>query len=264
MKPQQKKPLDTTIEISTPENIEFSYTLAGPFRRLPAYLFDLLMIMLIIAFGGLIVLILAVVFSSFGSFFSSLFFGFYLIFIFIVTWFYRGIFETCWKGQTPGKRLFGLRVLTIDGQPINMFQAFLRNVLAAADLFPYFFNAVPLGTAGFLVCCTNRRFQRLGDLAGGTMVVVENKVYSLQKDLVRFTHPQVLKMAELIPMTLNVPPSLEKAISLYVHRRKSLPPLRREEIAAYLAVPLLESLTMPKNVNPDLFLCGLYQKILGE
>ncbi len=32
--------IDTTIEIITPENIAFSYRVAGPFRRLPAYVID--------------------------------------------------------------------------------------------------------------------------------------------------------------------------------------------------------------------------------
>ena len=32
--------LDTTIAVKTPENIAFDYQLAGPFRRLPAYLID--------------------------------------------------------------------------------------------------------------------------------------------------------------------------------------------------------------------------------
>ena len=34
------QPLDTTIGVVTPENIAFEYQLAGPFRRLPAYLID--------------------------------------------------------------------------------------------------------------------------------------------------------------------------------------------------------------------------------
>ena len=34
--------LDTTIGVVTPENIAFEYQLAGPFRRLPAYVIDLM------------------------------------------------------------------------------------------------------------------------------------------------------------------------------------------------------------------------------
>ena len=39
--PSDPKQLDTQIEIVTPENIAFRYRVAGPFRRLPAYLIDL-------------------------------------------------------------------------------------------------------------------------------------------------------------------------------------------------------------------------------
>jgi hypothetical protein len=38
--PRDAPPLDTTIEIVTPENIAFQYRLAGPFRRLNAFLID--------------------------------------------------------------------------------------------------------------------------------------------------------------------------------------------------------------------------------
>ena len=37
-----RQQLDNAIEIVTPENIAFRYQAAGPFRRLPAYLIDLL------------------------------------------------------------------------------------------------------------------------------------------------------------------------------------------------------------------------------
>ena len=40
--PRFPRQLDSRIEIVTPENIAFHYTLAGPFRRLLAYLIDCL------------------------------------------------------------------------------------------------------------------------------------------------------------------------------------------------------------------------------
>lgn len=55
--------LDTYIEIVTPENIAFQYRVAGPFRRLPAFLIDLA-IRLLAAAGGMAVATYA--FSSAG------------------------------------------------------------------------------------------------------------------------------------------------------------------------------------------------------
>ena len=48
---------------------------------------------------------------------------------FLVSWFYGGFFEAYWNGQTPGKRIMGLRVLSTNGRPINGYQAVLRNLL---------------------------------------------------------------------------------------------------------------------------------------
>ena len=38
--PEPPRQIDSRIDIVTPENIAFHYVLAGPFRRLPAYLID--------------------------------------------------------------------------------------------------------------------------------------------------------------------------------------------------------------------------------
>lgn len=263
MKSRRTEPLDTTIAISTPENVEFSYTLAGPFRRFSAFLIDMGVI-----FGCILSVILVLTLVSYFLYrvgipdITGLFGGLLLVFLFCCLWFYGGFFEILWNGQTPGKRLLRLRVLTVQGQPINMFQALLRNVIRTADLFPFTSMVIPvgLGTVGLCVCSMNRRFQRLGDLASGTMVVLESSLSS-RGDLVRFTHPDVLKMAEIIPKTLRITPDLEKVLSLYVHRRKSLPQMRREEIASCLAVPLQELTGIARTTNPDLFLCGLYHQI---
>ena len=56
-------PIDSSISIVTPENIAFQYQLAGPFRRLPAYLIDIavrmatwILLLLALTYTGLITL----------------------------------------------------------------------------------------------------------------------------------------------------------------------------------------------------------------
>ena len=48
----------------------------------------------------------------------------------------RRLFEAFWNGQTPGKHMLRLRVVSDEGQPINGLQAVLRNLLRAADAQP--------------------------------------------------------------------------------------------------------------------------------
>ncbi len=67
-------------------------------------------------------------------------------------------------GQTPGKRLLGLRVLHLDGSPCTLIGSLIRNVFRLVDAFPGFY-LIALGAAG-----GNRRRQRLGDQAAGTSV----------------------------------------------------------------------------------------------
>ena len=248
--------LDTRIEIITPENIAFQYRVAGPFRRLPAYLMDaVIRVLLIIA--GWIVFCLA--FGSVGL--LGLGIGLSLMLWFLLSWFYGGLFETFWNGQTPGKRMMRIRVVSVDGQPINGIQATLRNFLLGVDALPPFviyFVPFPLFQMGLLAAMMNNRFQRLGDLAAGTMVVVEEGHWL--RGLTQLGDSEVAQLAARIPVNFLAKRSLARALSAYVERRGSFAWGRRMEIARHLAEPLRERFDLPPNTNLDLLLCALYYR----
>src|SRR5687767_1931680 len=119
-----QRQLDLRIEVQTPENIAFQYRVAGPFRRMPAFLIDVAIRFFITLLAALAFVMM---FSTVGL--EGLGVGLALTFWFAMSWFYGGFFETYWNGQTPGKRMLGLRVVCVDGQPINGLQAVLRNIL---------------------------------------------------------------------------------------------------------------------------------------
>jgi uncharacterized RDD family membrane protein YckC len=240
---------DTTIEIVTPENITFHYHVAGPFRRLPAYLLDVSLCLGIWVPACIGAVLLSGTIGLWG-----LGFGFALILGFLLSWFYGGVFETLWNGQTPGKRLFGLRVISIDGQPINAQQAVLRNILRSADLLPI---VAPYALA-LLVSSLTRRFQRIGDLVCSTMVIVEESQH--RPGVLVVGAPDVLTLAELIPASFQPEPNLARALATYVQRRAKLPRGRRQAIANILAAPLAARLELPYPVDPDLLLCALYHR----
>ena len=144
--PDRQKPFDTHIDIVTPENIMFHYRVAGPFRRLPAYLIDLTIQTAVISISALLLILVFGMASIVG-----VGVGLFLIVLFIMNWFYGGLFETFWNGQTPGKRMMQIRVLSIDGQPIRGLQAVLRNILRTVDALPTVYlycAALPTGPAG--------------------------------------------------------------------------------------------------------------------
>ena len=70
-------------------------------------------------------------------------------------------------GMTPGKWLTGLRVRSIGGGPPGFFQAVLRNLCRAIDMYP---DVVFPGLIGIVAAVLNKRRQRIGDLAAGTVV----------------------------------------------------------------------------------------------
>ena len=71
--------------------------------------------------------------------------------------------EGVW-GATPGKKLMGLRVVGMDGEPCGFGRALIRNVLKLADGF-FNFNV------GLLLAALTDTRQRLGDMAARTIVI---------------------------------------------------------------------------------------------
>ncbi len=258
------QPLDITTRVSTPENIEFEYRLAGPFRRFPAFLIDFVLRVLFIVSMSVVL-----TFSGFGilGIGAALTFMVVLLSLFVLEWFYGLFFEAVFNGQTPGKRLMGLRVISTDGHPINAVQATVRNFLRAADFFPfvpvaYVFPEIeiplPIFAVGLISMSLTRRMQRVGDIAAHTMVVVEEAAWLPLK--VEQLDPRAPMLAEHIPATFVMSQSLARAVSLYVERRHRLGEGLRQEIAVKLSGPLLARFGFREDTSADLLLCALYYR----
>ncbi len=240
--------IDTCVEIVTPENIAFQYRVAGPFRRLPALLIDVLIRG---AIGVACTIAAMLAFGSIGA--IGVGFGVAAILWFVLSWFYFGLFEALWNGQTPGKRLVGIRVVAVEGQPITPFQAILRNILRVVDAQPGGFYLV-----GLVAATLNDRFQRLGDLPAGTMVVVEERRFL--RGVVRINEPEAIRAAAAIPPTFQASRSLGRVLAAYVQRRQLFPWGRRIEIARHIGEPLRQKFQLPPGTDLDMLLCGLYRR----
>ncbi len=70
-------------------------------------------------------------------------------------------------GRSPGKLLFRLRILTVDGRPAGILRHLVRTVLSPVDLMPL---VVP-GLTGYAFAASNPAHQRIGDRLAGTIVV---------------------------------------------------------------------------------------------
>src|SRR6185436_13297644 len=241
---QRDPPLDATLSVITPENIAFEYRLAGPFRRLPAFVLDF-------CIGAALFIALAILIQMTVSIASQYLAAAVLFLLaFMIWWFYGVLFETFMNGQTPGKYMVGLRVLSDTGEPINGMQATLRNLLRAADLF--------LPVAGLLVMSLNKKFQRLGDIVAGTIVVIEERQWLT--GVAQLEDPRAIQLAAYLPPNFVVTRSLALTLATYVERRRFFTPPRRREVARHLAIPLLSRFGLPPDTSYDLVLCALYYR----
>ena len=252
-------PLDTTVRLVTPERVEFRYPLAGPFRRAISYLIDLLILGILIGIGLLITSLITM-----GSLAGV---GLFFAYFFVLTWGYGGFCEGIFNGQTLGKKIIGIRVMTVEGVPITGTQAAIRNLIVAAEgpiLFFLQVGPIPfLYFGGLASMVLTARFQSLGDLAAGTMVIIEEPRFDSK---VQRVEPGIVeKILPLLPLRVSAGSEMARALSDYVRHRMRFGRDRREEIARHLANPLRERYGLPQQASSDAILCAFYHRLfLGD
>lgn len=153
-----RKTRDQEIVIHTPEGVTFSLPLAGPFSRFLAWLLDVFCIMV----AGQI---LQVFISMLAAIHRDLYMAVAILLYFVLSIGYAMALEWFWNGRTLGKRVVGLRVMDIRGLQLRPVQIVIRNLLRAVDILPLCY------LLGGAMCLLTRHGQRLGDLAGNTIVV---------------------------------------------------------------------------------------------
>jgi uncharacterized RDD family membrane protein YckC len=149
-----RRVLDTVVAVETPEGILLELRPAGLTARAYAFMLDWL-IRIAMMYAGVMV----------AAFIGGIGVAFLLILFFALEWFYPVAFELTSSGATPGKRVFGLKVVMDNGLPITPAASVTRNVLRAADFLPFGY--------GFAIASMLLRgdCKRLGDIAAATLVV---------------------------------------------------------------------------------------------
>jgi hypothetical protein len=110
---------------------------------------------------------------------------------------------------------------------------------------------------GLVTMMFTDRYERWGDLAAGTMVIVEDR--QALRGVVAVSEPGVAELAAALPVNFIATASLARAISAYVERRRLLGAGRRGEVARILGEPLCQKFGLPADTNHDLLLCAVYQ-----
>lgn len=246
------QPIDTTTEIETPEHVRFRHRVAGPARRVLAYVLDALVrgtavfvVVVVAAVGGLLS----------GGELAAASQGLVLLMLFVVDWLYFVFFETVMSGRSPGKAALRLRVVTITGEPLRISDSMLRNLLRAADFLP------TLYALGLVVMGRDPQFRRLGDMVAGTMVVVE-EAHRVEGPV--YIHPPPSPQ-ELHWLPERIPLDAEDldAIELLLRRAATLSHARSMELAELVA-PIYAARLGVRPHDPYRFLALLYHRARGH
>lgn len=162
-----------SIEFTTAQYVKIEYELASSGIRMLASLID--------------VLAFLVYFLIFYMFFGSSLFtmgeGFtelvVLILVRIPWFFYSPLIEYITKGQSLGKYIVGIRVVSISGDNAGLREYFTRWIFRVVDIWFGF------GFLALLFSSTSERAQRLGDAMANTVIISKknSQLYTLKNIL---------------------------------------------------------------------------------
>ena len=161
-----------------PESVPLTFRLSSLGARFGAQMLDFL-----ITYGGVMALIIALIWLNIFSWTGLM--TFYALITFFIRIPYYILSELVWNGRTLGKRALGVRVISLDGRRLTPHQIVARNLMKEVEVF------LPMSTlfgaanmtwwlALILLCWTggtllvpmfSKLNQRLGDMVAGTVVV---------------------------------------------------------------------------------------------
>jgi len=196
------------IHIPTPFNIDISFETAAFYKRLLAYLIDFLLMVLYM---------FSILYLLYGGFkVGEEGHGFVMIMLFIPLLFYSLFSELWMNGQTIGKIIFKIKVVSLDGGEPTLGQYLLRWFMrfyewAFIIFFLFWGNGIwgvlwlVIGSlTSIITISVSPKSQRLGDIVAGTVVVetaskltVDDTIFMhVQQTDYKVKFPEVMRLSD--------------------------------------------------------------------
>ncbi|MDR6942878.1 RDD family protein [Mucilaginibacter pocheonensis] len=149
-----------TIRVTTTQNIDIDYEVAGVGERIVAYIIDMGLFVAVI-FAALIGIGIS------GSIKSTndILIGFIFIAYAALYVFYDLICETAMNGQSVGKRIMKIKVISLDGSRPRFGQYLMRWLFRIVDFL------LSGGVCAVICVAVSDKAQRIGDMVAGTTLI---------------------------------------------------------------------------------------------
>jgi uncharacterized RDD family membrane protein YckC len=181
-----------TISITTSQNIELEYDLGSLGDRIIGRILDFLVL------AGYIFIIVAIVgFGNLGRFLEKNAW-FIIFFIAFPVVFYDLLSEIFLNGQSVGKKIMGIKVISLNGGQASFSQYLIR----------WLFRIVDFSFSGSLVAlitvAASEKNQRLGDIIAGTVLVkirprtqISDTIFqAVQENNYQVIYPEVINLRD--------------------------------------------------------------------
>jgi len=139
----------------------------------------------------------------------------------VIYFLYHPILELAMRGRTPGKRIAGIRIVTRSGGTPATTALLIRNIFRLIDSLPVLY------VIGLIACFATANRVRVGDLAAGTLLVLDDA-----------TAAESLTRLEALAAGSALPLDALELVDQVLERWPSLATDNRKQIAASLLARL--------------------------
>jgi uncharacterized RDD family membrane protein YckC len=199
--------------------VDMTLRVAGPGTRAYAFIIDWHIRLLIALAWVLAGLLTGLVVG--GNFKKDALPLFFIVPALLLYFLYHPVLEVVMRGRTPGKRMAGARIVTLEGETPGTGALLMRNLFRLIDCMPGVY------LVGLVCCIFTAQRVRIGDLAAGTLLVLDD--------------PQANRSLALVGMAAQssrLEPDVAALVQDLIDRWEELKADRRESLARELLARL--------------------------
>lgn len=182
----------STIAITTSQNIDVEYDLASLGERIVGRILDWVLLIVY----GLVILLVVIGSTGFGTYVEQN--GWLIVLFFLPILFYDLACELLFNGQSLGKKVMGIRVISLNGEQPTVGQYLIRWLFRLVDF------SFTSGLCALIMVAATEKRQRLGDMIAGTSLVKTKPRTSLHQTLFvptegpvyEATYPEVVQLSD--------------------------------------------------------------------